>query len=217
MSSPASGSLRGLRVAVVAVAGTLLGVGAHAAAGGGLPTPGDAALASVIPALAGLWLTGKRRGWLSIAVVLGLVQFVLHTWLMSTGLVESCLRGGGGGHLAHGAAAVGGCAAGSPMAGVSSAGAHAGMHAGGHPAGDSAAMVLAHAVAVVVTALVLAAGERALWQLLQWLRPALQLIRAALPVLPRRVTVPVAVTVPLVRHCAADLSGFGRRGPPTLP
>jgi hypothetical protein len=210
MSSPASGSLRGLRVAVVAVAGTLLGTGAHAAAGGGLPSPGDAALATVVPALAGLWLTGKRRGWLSIAAVLGLVQFVLHTWLMSSDVVMGCPVGGGG-HMAHGAAAVGSCAAGPAPADMPSMA----MHSGGHMAGGSAAMVLAHAVAVVATALVLSAGERALWQLLQWLRPALQLVRAAPPAFPGRLAVPVAVTVPLLRD-SADLSGFGRRGPPVL-
>jgi hypothetical protein len=199
MSSPASGSLRGLRVAIVAAAGTLLAAAAHVAAGGSLPSAGATATGAVIPAMAGLWMTGKRRGWLSIAAVLGAVQVVLHTWLMA-GSTGSCLVSGGG-HAAHAASATLRCTS-------------AGMP-GMVPGRVSLAMILAHAIAVVLTSLVLAAGERAVWQLLLWLRPAVQAACSSLPVLPRRRWVPVVAVVPVHRLCSVDLGGSGRRGPPS--
>lgn len=218
MSSPASGTLRVLRVAIVTVAGTMLAVAAHAAAGGDLPEPGAVVSASVIPALAGLWLSGRRRGWPSIAAVLSAVQVVVHGWLMSAAAAEAC--SGGGGHVAHHAAAVVRCSSVPGMPGI--LGTH-GMHGGSLRAGPvadwplaegSGAMVMAHAVAVALTALVLAAGERAVWQLVQWLRPALRLLRVTVAVVSRRPAVPVLAAVPVLRLSPADLSGPGRRGPP---
>ena len=203
MSSPASGSLRGLRVAIVAAAGTSLAAAAHVAAGGALPSAGATATGAVIPAMAGLWMTGKRRGLLSIAAVLGVVQIVLHTWLMA-GSTDPCLVSGGG-HAAHAASATLRCTS----TGMS------GMQPGrAWLTGASLAMFLAHALAVVLTALVLAAGERAVWQLLAWLRPAVQAACSTLPVLPRRRWVPVVAVVPVHRLCSVDLGGSGRRGPP---
>lgn len=215
MSSPASGSLRGLRVAVVAVSGTVLAAMAHVVAGGDLPEPGLMVSAAVVPGLAGLWLSGKRRGWPSIAAVLATVQVVLHSWLMSVAGAEACP--GGGGHVVHHAAVVARC---SPVPGVPA------MYGGSlstAPVSDwqlaegPGAMVIAHAVAVVLMALVLAAGERAVWQLLQWLRPALRLIRATLPVKSCGPLVPVMAAGPVPRLSSADLSGPGRRGPPGRP
>ena len=163
MSSPASGSLRVLRVAVVAVAGTLLAVAAHVAAGGRLPSATAAAAASLIPAIGGLWLSRQRRGWLSIAAVLGGVQVLLHAWLMSATTTSTCVIAGGG-HTAPAAAAMVRCT-GITMTGMSLAvpgrRADSGSLPGWHLADGSPAMLLAHAAAVVITALVLAAGERA--------------------------------------------------------
>jgi hypothetical protein len=220
MSSPASGSLRGLRVAVVAVAGTLLAAVAHLAAGGRLPSVESMMLSSVFPALGGLWLSRRRRGWLSIAAVLGGIQIVLHTWLTSATATGSCVIRGGG-HAMHAMATVP-CPRGtgpdlvltSQMIGTGS-GSLTGSWHGGHSAEGSLTMLLAHALAVAATALVLAAGERALWQLLQWLRPALQILRAVLAVVPPSRPRPVLVEVrPAVLRSSADLSGPGRRGPP---
>jgi hypothetical protein len=228
MSSPASGSLRGLRVAVVAVAGTLLAAVARLAARGHLPSVESVMLSSVVPALGGLWLSRRRRGWLSIAAVLGGIQVVLHTWMMSATATGSCLIRGGG-RAMHTMATVS-CAEGSGQDPVltsqtlgtgtgtrtrTGTGSLAGSLHGGHPAQDSLTMLLAHALAVAATALVLAAGERALWQLLQWLRPALQILRAALAVVPLSRPRPVLVEIrPAVLRSSADLSGSGRRGPP---
>jgi hypothetical protein len=219
MSSPASGSLRGLRVAVVAVAGTLLAAVAHVAAGGRLPAADAVAVASLIPAVGGLWLSRRRRGWVSIAAVLGGVQVLLHAWLMSAAAASTCLIGGGG-HAVHAAAAMVRCSGG-PMTGMSltrsGAQAASGSSPGWHLVDGSLAMLLAHATAVVLTALVLAAGERAVWQLLQWLRPAFRAVRADLPILPGRLrAVPVVVT-PVNRCSWVDLGGPGRRGPPEHP
>jgi hypothetical protein len=220
MSSPASGSLRGLRVAVVAVAGTLLAAVAHLAAGGHLPSVESVMLSSVVPALGGLWLSRRRRGWLSIAAVLGGIQFVLHTWWMSATATGGCVIRGGG-HAMHTMATVSCPGKSGPDPVLTSqtlgtgSGSLTGSLHGGNPAEGSLAMLLAHALAVAATALVLAAGERALWQLLQWLRPALQILRAALAVVPLRRPRPVLVEIrPAVLRSSADLSGLGRRGPP---
>lgn len=219
MSSPASGSLRGLRVVVVAVAGTLLAAAAHVTAGGELPSTTAVAMASVIPAIGGLWLSRRRRGWFSIAAVLGVVQVLLHAWLMSTTATRICLSGGGG-HAAHAAAAMVQCSSPSRMAGMSltgsgvGAGAPAGVLSGGWLVDGPSAMVLAHLVAVLATAVVLAAGERAVWQLVQWLRPALRVVRAEILVIPGRPRmVPVRVT-PAFRRSCVEQGGPGRRGPP---
>lgn len=217
MSSPASGSLRGLRVAVVAVAGTLLSAAAHVAAGGRLPSAGAVALASLIPAMGGLWLSRRRRGWGSIAAVLGGVQVFLHTWLMSATETSTCAVRGGG-HAMHAAGALVRCSPGG-MADMSLGGsgrqAATGALPGWHLAEGSLAMLLTHAVAVVLTALVLAGGERAVWQLLQWLRPAFRALRADLPVLPGCPRVVPVVATPVTRRSWVDLGGPGKRGPPT--
>jgi hypothetical protein len=218
MSSPASGSLRGLRVAVVVAAGTLLAATAHVLAGGRLPSAGVVALGSVIPALGGLWLSRRRRGWVSIAAVLGSVQVLLHAWLMSATAASTCLVGGGG-HAVHAAVAMVRCSAVPGMAEMSLATTGlrtpAGSLVGRHLADGSAAMLATHAVAVLLTALVLAAGERAVWQLVQWLRPALRALRADLPVIPGRPrAVPVVVVSVRRRSSVVELGGPGRRGPP---
>jgi hypothetical protein len=219
MSSPASGSLRGLRVAAFAVAGTLLAAAAHVAGGGRLPSASSVVLASVIPAVGGLWLSRRRRDWLSIAAVLGGVQVVLHTWLMSASATSTCLIHGGG-HSVHAAAAVVGCPTtdGMPQMSLTSSGlgAPAGSLPGWHLAEGSTAMLLAHTVAVALTAVVLAAGERAVWQLMQWLRPALRVVRADLPILPGRRCTALVTTAPVRWRSSADLSGPGRRGPPVF-
>jgi hypothetical protein len=208
MSSPASGSLRGLRAAVIAVAGTLLAAAAHVAGGGRLPDAGTTAIAMVIPALGGLWLSRCRRGWLSIAGVLSAVQLVLHSWFMAATPTAACVVHAGG-HAGHLGVASVRCEAGPGMAGMGLAATPT--------AGASTHMVLAHIVAVAATALVLAAGERALWQLLQWLRPVLDAVvgRTGLPV-PRRLPRVVGVQVPLTcRRSRVGLGGTGRRGPPS--
>jgi len=214
MSSPASGSLRGLRVAAVAVAGTVLAAAAHVAAGGSLPSPGSVAVAAVIPGMSGLWITGRRRGWLSIAAALGAVQVVLHTWFMA-GTAGSCLVSGDS-HLTHVPGGVDCSASGmAAMAGnAAAAGTSSQAAVGWHLAVGGSAMFLAHVLAVVVTALVLAAGERALWQLVAWLRPALRAACAAAPAVVDDRRVPVVVALPVRRLPSADLGGPGRRGPP---
>lgn len=217
MSSPASGSLRGLRVAVVAVAGTLLAAAAHAIAGGPLPSAGTVAMASLIPALGGLWLSRRRRGWFSIAAVLGGVQVLLHAWLMSATATGACLVGGGG-HVAHAAAAMVRCPAGPGMAGMSPTptglSVPLGPLTGRYLSDGSLVMLLAHVVAVLLTAVVLAAGEHAVWQLMQWLRPALRVVRAEFPVIPGQPRAVPVVAAPVARRRSVELGGPGRRGPP---
>ncbi|HET9654781.1 MAG TPA: hypothetical protein VFP72_05470 [Kineosporiaceae bacterium] len=211
MSSPASGSLRAVRVAVIAVIGTLLAAVAHVAGAGRLPGVGPTALAAVVPALGGLWLSRRRRGWPSIVAVLGGVQFVLHSWFMAATATTGCLvhAAGHAGHLG--------------VTGVRcSPAAMPGMQLPVAPTdtgSGSVGLLIAHVLAVAATAAVLAAGERALWELVQWLRPVLLAVtgQLALPVLPGRPGA-VPASAPVLRwRTRIGLGGTGRRGPPAGP
>jgi hypothetical protein len=76
----------------------------------------------------------------------------------------------------------------------------------------AATMVGAHAVATAVMAALLAYGEKVLWFLADWVRPA-RWMRPGLPELPR---VPaVSVRAPRMLRVRFNRGGVGRRGPPT--
>lgn len=208
MSSPTSGPLAGLRVGVITVAGTWLACAAHVAAGGGMPSPGVIGAGAVAPALAGVWLSRRRFGPLTTMAVLGGVQLMLHLWFSGASMAGLCLSPGGG-HLRHGAAVAAAAAAGCGSAPES---AHR-MSLMGH-AGQPSWMTLAHVLAVVATALVLAATDRALWRLLAWLRPALAVVRGALPVVPGAGPTFVVPAFAVSRVAVRPCGGLGRRGPP---
>jgi hypothetical protein len=99
------------------------------------------------------------------------------------------------------------------MAGQMSAASASAMdcHAIAHTDGWSVTMTAAHVVATLVTALLLARGEQALWQLVSRLLPTLPCIPRLLACGPRQA--PVLLSVPALRPSLVS-GGSGLRGPP---
>lgn len=204
MNRPTSGAARLLRAALLASLVVGLAGGAHAVAGGTVPssTPLGALVALVLPVA--VLVTGRRVGTVGALALLGVGQVLLHAGfgfldrcvpaVAGSGLAGSTLAGLGGAHAGHAVTSVGHtCAA----------------HAGGH---TSAAMLAVHAAATVVTALVVAGAERGLAHVLAYLAP---LLRPTRPVVVRgwsRTT--VAATPAEVRTALHLRVPPPRRGPP---
>lgn len=180
--------LRRVRGLVVGLVGALVAVGGHVLGGGDAVTP--AVVAALALVVAGTVVASAQR-WTAPRLLVALVaaQPAVHgvLWLTSpTGAVDPRLSAvGPASHPAH---------------------AHVGL---------DGRMLLAHAAAVVVAALLLAALEAcalSLWSLVH----AVRLVTA-------RATVPATVTL-AVTGCSAAVSGTGlvvvgrrpRRGPPRL-
>ncbi|WP_413249071.1 hypothetical protein [Sinomonas flava] len=187
------------RAATVAGATVLLASAAHLAGGGRLPDPlvFFAILASTF--LPTAWLCGKRLTPLTVLVLLGLEQLILH-WAFAA--------------LSQAAATVPQF---SPTAGhihVLGAPASSEMAAARvHVHGDSPAMLAAHILATLAVALLLARAEDALWALLAWLRPLVRLL--LLPALHPFPTVAAYAPQALPR-LGPSLRLPSRRGPPVL-
>jgi hypothetical protein len=136
----------------------LLASGAHAFGGGVLPEPGIMVLLFVLALVPVTLLAGRRITAPVMAVLLCSSQLILHE-AFDTLSTASGFMPARGEHV-HGLGAV-----------LPAAAAGMGMHA----AVPGVLMLVAHAVATLVTALVLAKGETALWMLAAWLRPLIQL------------------------------------------
>jgi hypothetical protein len=93
--------------------------------------------------------------------------------------------------------------------------AHTASAMGGVPipdaGGRSLTMTAAHVIATIVTAMLLARGEQALWQLVSRLLPTLPCIPRLLACGPRQA--PVLLSVPALRPSLVS-GGSGLRGPP---
>lgn len=132
----------------------LLAVAAHTAMDGRVPALGALVLLGVPVGLAAAALSARRCATPVLLVALSVLQLGLHeAFTLLGGPVPSAAlsRMATGTHAAHG----------SPLSGLvgtaASAGAGAPMTMGGH---GSIGMLLAHALATVATALLLAHGER---------------------------------------------------------
>lgn len=188
MVSPSWGALRFVRAGAWATAAMGLSTGAHLVGGGAPPSPGAAALIVTALLWSGLILTQWRLGRTALAVSLGLSQVLLHSVLTVSEGVTDCAPVGDHHNIALA------CAGGSPM-----------------PHETPVAMFLAHVVAALLLALVLARGEDAVWFLAGLLRPSLPgtpllLLLTGHELVPARGDQPARL--PFV------LGGVGRRGPP---
>lgn len=210
----ARGALRGARAAVLATAALALAATAHVVGGGTLPSLPVLALVVVPLAWGAVALTSRPLGRVALAVGLGAAQVLLHEALMVLS----------GPSCAPGAAAVA-----SPVSGM------AGMHGG--PVGPAtictahamhatatsaaAAMLVAHAVATLLTALVLAHGEGVLVALLTVVSAPLRRVNArttAARVPDVRATLHPPTWPDVVELASAVLDAAGgRRGPPVTP
>ncbi|WP_019135514.1 hypothetical protein [Cellulomonas massiliensis] len=188
-----TGATRLGRSVLVASLVVALAAGAHVLGGGHLPAPAVLATAGGVVLAVAAVATARPLGRGAALVLLGAGQLLLHQ------VFE----------------AVHGCVVPSAVAATSHA-AHLGTVTSGsvtcEPAGhaSSASMLVAHAAATVVTALVLASTERAVAVVLGWVVPALP-VRPSAP--PAHRPLPVLVVLP--RPCAAALlRAVPRRGPP---
>lgn len=236
MSSATTGPWRLVRAGVVASVVVALAGLAHVLGGGALPAGVVlVALTSLVLAVC-VALAGRRLGVVAVTAVLGVGQLVLHhafTILCAVGCAASSAPAGSlvDPHAGHTAAEHAGQLAGpvtdhaAHLAGQSTVhAAHAGQavgtlactdpHGVAAPLLGASAMLVLHVVATVLTALVVAGGDRALHWLLVWLRP--------------RVTVPGPVVVPVggtlvgavvavAPHRAPWSRAHPRRGPPAPP
>lgn len=203
MTASELGALRLARAFGFAAAAFALSVCAHVLAGGTPPSVTASLVLGGATVWVSLFLTGRRRGALSIVGAMGLLQLLLHEALM--------LSAGGGrcpaleaprDHLhALSSTARSACMA-MPSLSPTSA-------AHGIPLG----MTLAHALAAVLLGLVLARGESAIWFLASLVWPS-RPVAVSVPVRRQRAwSIPTVAAVPRVGHALAPIS---RRGPPRL-
>jgi hypothetical protein len=209
MEAPTRGATRIARAAAFGVATLTLATGAHILAGGALPSLMVLASLALPLTVAAVILTSRRCGPLLLLGSLAAAQVLLHKSLMALAAhgPGDLAPSGLGGH--HGMHAV--------LSGPTSAPSTTAMDSvmGGVPmpgvGGWSVTMTAAHVVATVVTALLLARGEQALWQLVSRLLPTLPCVPRLLSCGPRQA--PVLLSVPALRPSLVS-SGSGLRGPP---
>ncbi|SEF12269.1 hypothetical protein SAMN04489740_4212 [Arthrobacter alpinus] len=167
--------LRLPRALLVTTAVLGLAVAAHPAAGGSLPPLAVLALLAALILVPVTLLSRRRITLPAMALTLGAGQGLLHSvFSLFHGVTGHCTASGMATHHGHHTNVVPDC---SSLGAVAGATHHMGQDLGG------ALMVSAHILAVFLTALILAHGEAALWQLLAWLRPlAAQIQPRPLPV-----------------------------------
>jgi hypothetical protein len=201
MSSPARGCTRLVRLTGLGGSSLLLASGAHLAGGGRMPPMLVLALSGAVVALVAAALTARRCRWRLLAGVLGVEQLALHLVFGATAPVGP---GCGpavteAGH--HAAVAIPGCV---PLPGG---------FGSGMLSDHSAGMWLAHAVAVLATAWLLARGESWLWA------TADLVVRVATAAPVRRPGTPAAAPLAVRGRTTGDArlpSLASPRGPPVL-
>ena len=196
--------LRFLRASLISTATLVLAAVAHTAAGGHLPATPVLVLLAVLSLAPVMLLSRYRLGLAAMAGILATSQTVLHTAFTTlAGTPDHCTGSGIAAHGHHQTFAIPHCA----TDGV----AVTGHDMAGWPA---AAMLAAHILAAAATALLLARGEAALWNLLAWLEPLARILRPT--VLPPRARIPtLPVAMVLVPHPGLRIPAL--RGPPQLP
>lgn len=200
--SPTTGPLRLVRATVVALVVVALAALAHLLGGGELPpVVVVVALTALVLACTAV-LTARRIGPEVAFVALGAGQLVLHR-AFEAFATTSCAgvpvgSGGHAHHADHAAALVAVCA---PTA----------AHGSGAVMLGGSAMLVAHVVATVAAALVIAGADRALAWLVVWLRPFAG--APTTPVVPALGALPVAAAA--VALAPQTWRGVvPRRGPP---
>jgi hypothetical protein len=162
------GSLRLFRAVLITGMAMSLATAGHVLGGGAVPGPGATAVLAILLVPPVAWLAGRQLSLLALLGVLGAGQLMLHTAFTALSPGDICPQSWAGQPPHHGPAAGAGCAA-TDSAALS-------IHTGEGAAPD---MTAGHLLALVSTAWLLHKGEQALWQLLAWLRPLVQLPRPA--------------------------------------
>ncbi|MDR6986390.1 hypothetical protein J2Y66_000860 [Paenarthrobacter nitroguajacolicus] len=190
-----------LRSAAISLVVVLLAAGAHVAGGGALPTAPVLLALVALTALVATLATRFKLNLVTMAGLLGAGQLALHEAF--TALSPITAVGPGANHHLGGE---------SLDPGMDIAATHT------HELGTAfgALMLVGHILATLASAVVLAKGEDAMWQLAVWLRPLL-----ALPTLvfrPDAGASPVAVGAPdvFIPRPWRNLRQDSRRGPPAV-
>ncbi|MFJ4029402.1 hypothetical protein ACIPWF_18130 [Paenarthrobacter sp. NPDC089989] len=190
-------SFRLLRTGMISSLIIVLASGGHLAGGGVLPEPAILLGLCALTVLPVTILTAFRLSFPVLIAVLGVGQAWLH-WAFHSLSAATSGEPMTGGHAHHA----------SGMA-VDAVGVSGAVQASG-----DWQMFAAHAVATVVTAVVLARGEQALWALSAWLRPLIKLLEPFV-IVPARVPGPVAAPIVLPRDQMVRRMPE-RRGPPAM-
>jgi hypothetical protein len=196
------GSLRLFRAALVTGMTMSLAAAGHVLGGGALPGPAATAVLAALLLAPAAWLAGRQLSFLALLGVLGAGQLILHTAFTSFSRGAVCPPSLAGQPPHHGPAPGAGCSTTDSVA--------LSLHTG--EAAEAPDMTAGHLLALVCTAWLLHKGEEALWQLLAWLRPLVQLPRPAgtMPVSPEAAIFHLAF-VPTPRR---NLRQDSLRGPP---
>ena len=192
---------RMLRAAVVSAVVLVLSIGAHLGGGGILPHPGVLVGLAALTMLSVIVVAKRTLGLPALAGVLGGGQFALHhAFGFFSAAATSVVCGSDATHLGHSAALA--CT-------VESAETY--PHASG--GGMGVAMFVAHAIATLAAAMLIARGEEALHSVAGWLKPLFTVLRLS----PMRKLVRVGAIV-LVRrlHAVPFLISPPLRGPPSF-
>ncbi|MGZ4661303.1 MAG: hypothetical protein ACXVYB_08495 [Arthrobacter sp.] len=174
-----------------------LAAGAHMLAGGALPYPGIVVGLVALTLAPVMILTRVKLTAPAMVALLGASQLALHEAFASLSVAGNFAPVSGQ-HLQNPALELPSAAAMMP----------------GHAAEPGVPMLVLHAAATLVTALVLARGEAALWALAAWLRPLIRLL-IALVIHPRpHLVAPAVVFIPSRWR---NLRLPSLRGPPRVP
>jgi hypothetical protein len=189
-------SFRLLRTGLITSLIVGLAAGGHLAGGGVLPQPAILLALCALTVLPVSVLTKFRLSFPVLVGLLGAGQAWLHWAFQALSTAAPAGSAVPSGHAQH-----------SAIVPVESFGPAASAHNGDWQ------MFAAHAVGSVVTAVVLARGEQALWALAAWLRPLVQ-IPAPCAIVPARVPGPHTAPVVLPRDQLVRRMP-PRRGPPS--
>lgn len=206
------------------VAATILGLaaGAHVSAGGVLPAPFIMAALMALHVLCSTVATKVRLGFPAMFALLATSQLVLHQGFATLSVAIPTVAIPSGMHDHSQSAQAVAVLQSVALAPAGSAGGmdlmnHSMDFSGSVLAGSlmSGWMMPAHVVATVVTAVLLAQGENALWALANWLRPLCR-TSAAVLLLPARQARAAVPPLPLPRLPWRNIRPDTRRGPPPL-
>ncbi|MHC6231833.1 hypothetical protein ACX5I6_20065 [Arthrobacter sp. MMS24-T111] len=148
------------RAVAVTASMAVLAAGAHVLAGGTLPGPGIAAGICAVMLAPVMLLTATKINAPTMVVALGAAQIFLHGAFNAFSISASGFSPAAGEHF-HG-----------PIPSVLPPP----SLMAGHTADPETLMVVLHTGATLMTALILARGEAALWALASWLRPLIRLL-----------------------------------------
>jgi hypothetical protein len=194
VSDPTGGALRWTRSAVLTVVLLALAATAHVLAGGNLPSPLVLSSIAVATTCATFAVTRFRMGRLGALGLLGTGELLLHlvfeTFGAAAGVTSGVVTATGHHHEVVRFASV------------------------DTLTDPGTSMIAAHVAATVVTALLVAHGERLLGNLLSWLAPLARVLELAVPVVtggprPRRPERPARRP-----HTLVLVQDRPRRGPP---